>query len=73
MSFIKFKSNSCCLGGRYRTATTKIYGITTSKASKVLNGFWSVCNRKNSMTVSDNSIQVEALGRFFGILGNKFG
>ena len=35
-----------------------------SKVSKVLIGFCSICNRKKSMTVSDNTIQAEGLGGF---------
>ena len=33
MSFIKFKSNSYCVGGRHRSITVKIYGVITSKGS----------------------------------------
>ena len=69
MSFQKFKSDSYCVGGRHRSATVKIYGDITSKGSKVLIGFCSKCNRKKSMTVSDNTIQAEGLGSFFKILG----
>ena len=47
MSFNKFKSDSYCIGGRHRSATTKIYGDTTSKSSKVLIGYCSICSRKN--------------------------
>ena len=69
MSFIKFKSDSYCVGGRHKSATIKIYGDITSKSSKVLNGFCSICNRKKSMTVSDNTIKAEGLGSFFKNLG----
>ena len=69
MSFQKFKSNSFCVGGRHRSSTTKIYGDLSSKGSKVLIGFCSICTRKNSMTVSDNSRQAEGLGSYFKILG----
>ena len=69
MSFQKFKSDSYCVGGRHRSATVKIYGDITSKGSKVLIGFCSVCNRKKSMTVSDNTIKAEGLGSFFKYLG----
>ena len=51
MSFQKFKSDSYCVGGRHRSATVKIYGDITTKGSKVLIGFCSICNRKKSMTV----------------------
>ena len=69
MSFQKFKSDSYCVGGRHRSATTKIYGDITSKGSKVLIGYCSICNRKKSMTVSDNTIKAEGLGSFFKNLG----
>ena len=65
MSFQKFKTDSYCVGGRHRSATIKIYGDRTSKASKVLIGYCSICNRKKSMTVSDNTIKAEGLGSFF--------
>ena len=65
MSFQKFKSASYCVGGRHRSATIKNYGDITSKGSKVLIGYCSVCNRKKSMTVSDNTIKAEGLGSFF--------
>ena len=71
MSFNKFKSDSHCVGGRHRSATVKIFGDITSKGSKVLIGYCSICNRKKSMTVSDNTIKAEGLGDFFKNLGNK--
>ena len=64
MSFQKFKSDSYCVGGRHRSSTKKIYGDITSKGSKVLIGYCSVCNRKKSMTVSDKTIKAEGLGSF---------
>ena len=67
MSFQKFKSDSFCVGGRHRSATKNNYGDITSKGSKVLIGFCSICNRKKSMTVSVNTIQAEGLGSFFKI------
>ena len=69
MSFQKFKSDSYCVGGRHKSSTVKIYGDITSKGSKVLVGYCSICNRKKSMTVSDNTIKAEGLGSFFKNLG----
>ena len=69
MSFTKFKTDSYCVGGRHKSSTVKIYGDITSKGSKVLIGFCSICNRKKSMTVSDNTIKAEGLGNFFKNLG----
>ena len=63
--------NSYCVGGRQRSATTNIYGDITSKVSKVLSGHCAINNRKKTMTVSDNTIQVEGLGNFFKSLGKK--
>ena len=71
MSFNKFKSDSYCVGGRHRSATVKIFGDISSKGAKVLIGFCSICNRKKSMTVSDNTIKAEGLGDFFKNLGKK--
>ena len=71
MSFQKFKTDSYCVGGRHRSATVKIYGDITYKGSKVLIGFCSGCNRKKSMTVSDNTKKAEVLGDFFENLGIK--
>ena len=71
MSFNKFKSDSYCVGGRHRSATVKIFGDITSTGSKVLIGYCSICNRKKSMTVSDNTIKAEGLGDFSKNLGKK--
>ena len=71
MTFNKFKTDSYCVGGRHRSATVKIYGDVTSKGSKVLIGYCSVCNRKKSMTVSDATIKAEGLGDFLKNLGKK--
>ena len=69
MTFKKFENDSNCVGGRHRSATKNIYGSITSKGSKVLVGYCSICNRKKSMTVSDNTIKAEGLGSFFKNLG----
>ena len=74
MGFQKLKSNSYCVGGRHgcRSATKKnIFGDMTSKSSKVLIGYCSICNRIKSLTVSDNTKQAEGLSDFFNILGRK--
>ena len=67
----KYKSDSYCVGCRHRSATTKIYGDTTSKSSNVLIGYCSKCNRKKSMTVSDNTIEAEGPSDFFKNLGKN--
>ena len=38
---------------------------------KLLIGRCSICNRKNSMVVSDNVIRAEGIGDFFKNLGKK--
>ena len=67
----KFETNSYCVGGRHTSATTNIYGSITSKSNKVLIGYCSICNRKKSMTVSENTIKAEGFGDFFKSLGRK--
>ena len=69
MSFQKFKSDSFCVAGRHRSATIQIYGDITSKGNKVLIGYCSICSRKKSMTVSDNTKKAEGLGSFLKNLG----
>ena len=71
MNFNKFKSDSYCVGGRHKSATKNIHGDITSKGNKTLIGYCSICNRKKSMTVSDNTIQAEGLGDFLKNLGKK--
>ena len=70
MSFQEFKTNSYCVGWRQRSATTNVYGDITSKGSKVLIGYCSICKRKKSMTFSDNT-KADGLGDFFKNLGKK--
>ena len=71
MIFNKFETNCYCVGGRHLSATKNIYGSITSKGSKVINGYCSICNRKKSMTVCDNTIKAEGLGSFFKNLGKN--
>ena len=76
MNSQKFATNSYCVGGKHRSGTKNITGeITvnkkTGKEVKLLVGKCSICNRKKSMIVSDNTIQAEGLGDFFKNLGKK--
>ena len=76
MSFQKFKTNSYCVGQKHYSGTKNIIGeITLNKKTgreiKLLVGQCSICNRKKSMIVSDNTIQAEGLGDFFKNLGKK--
>ena len=70
MSFSNYTSDNFCVGRKHRSATVKIYGDLTSEG-KVLIGLNSICNRKKSMNVSDNTIKAEVLGDFFRNLGKK--
>ena len=77
MNSQKFEKDSCCVGGKHRSGTKNITGeITVNKKTgteiKLLVGRCMVCNRKNTMTVSDNTIQAEGLGDFFRNLGKKW-
>ena len=65
MTFNKIETISCCVGGRHISATKNIYGNITSKSNKLLIGYCSLCNRKKSMAVSDNTIKAEGFGSFF--------
>ena len=74
MSFQKFKTNSYCVGGRHRSAKKNIVGDIsnnkkTGKEVKLLVGKCVICDKRKSMIVSDNVIQVEGLGDFFRSLG----
>ena len=74
MSFQKFKTNSYCVGQKHYSGTKNIVGeITLNKKTgreiKLLVGQCSICNRKKSMIVSDNTIKAEGLGDFFKNLG----
>ena len=76
MSFQKFKTISYCVGQKHYSGTKNIIGeITLNKKTgreiKLLVGQCSICNRKKSMIVSDNTIQAEGLGDFFNNLGKK--
>ena len=72
-----FKANSYCVGGEHYSRTKNITGeITvnkkTGKQVKLLVGKCVKSNRKNSMIVSDNIIEVEGLGDFFQKFGKHF-
>ena len=65
----KFETDSFCVGGKLRSRTKNFTGeITFNKKTgeeiKLLFGKCVICNRKKSMTVSDNTIQAEGLGDF---------
>ena len=71
MSFQKFDNETHCVGGRHRSATTKLYGDITSKGGKVLIGYCLICYRKKTMTVSGNTIIRDGLQDFFKNIGKK--
>ena len=65
MSLQKFKMDSYSIGVRNRSATKNILGDITTKGSKVLIGFCSICNIKKTTTVFDNNVVSESLSNFF--------
>ena len=74
MSFIKYKNNSYCVGGKHYSTTINIRGdITQNKKTgapgKLLRGTCSSCKRNKSLIVSDQTIQAEGLGDFFRGIG----
>ena len=76
MSFQKFKTNCHCVGQKHFSGTKNIIGeITLNKKTgreiKLLVGHCSICNRKKSMIVSDNTILAERSGDFFKNLSKK--
>ena len=70
MSFIKFKNNSFCVGGKHYSSTTNIRGDITSNNVKLLRGTCVTCKRNKSLIVSDQTINGEGLGNFFKHLGS---
>ena len=76
MSFRKFKTYSFCVGQKHYSGTKNIVGEIifhkkTGRKIKFLVGQCSICKRKKSMIVSDNTIQAEGLGDFFKPLCKK--
>ena len=76
MSFQKFKTNCFCVGQKhYRGSKIIVPEITlikkTGREIKSLVGQCSICNRKTTTIVSDNTIRAEGLGDFFRNLSKK--
>ena len=76
MNSQKFENDSYCVGGKHRSGTKNItIEITINKKTgreiNLLVGKCVICNRKKTMIVSDNTIQVEGLGDFFKNVGKK--
>ena len=46
-SFQKFETDSYYVGDRHRSSTKNIYGDITSRGSRVLIGYCSICSFKN--------------------------
>ena len=70
MSFQKFKTNNYCVGQKPYCGTKSIVGeitfyIKSGREVILLVGQCSICDRKKSMIVSDNTIQAEGLGDCF--------
>ena len=76
MSFQKVQTNSYCFGQKHYSGTKHIPGEIsinkkTGREIKLSVGQCSICNRKNSTIVSDNTIEAEGLRDFFKNLGKK--
>ena len=65
----KFKTYSYCVGGRHYGGTVNIRGAIISRGTKMLKGNCVLCRRNKSMTVSDATIEAEALKDFFKSVG----
>ena len=61
----KIKTVNYCVERRHRSATTNSVVDIISKCDEVSNGHCSVRKRKESTTVSDNTMAAEILGDFF--------
>ena len=59
------------VGRRHGSVTKNIHSDKTLRGSKVFFGYCSICNRIQSMTVSDNIILAEGLGNSFKNIGKK--
>ena len=71
MSFQKCKTSSYCMSQKHCSGTKNIVGEIafnkkTGKEIKLIVGHCSICDRKKSMIVSDNTIQAESLVTFSG-------
>ena len=67
----KFKTISCCVGGRHYSGTNNISGAITSKGTKMLRASCTKCRRNKSMTVSDATIEAEGWKDFFKSVGKS--
>ena len=65
----KFKINSFCVGGRHYSGTNNIHGFISARGTKMLKSNCVTCRRNKSMTVSDATIEAEALKEFFKSVG----
>ena len=76
MSFQKLKTSSFCVGQKHYSPTKNIVGKMTFikktvKEIKLLVGKCSLCSRKESMILSDNTMVAESLGDSFKNLGKE--
>ena len=63
-SFSKFKTNSCCVGGRHYDGTNKNRGFFSANGTKMLKCNCVKSKRNKSMTVSVATIEAEGLKDF---------
>ena len=76
MSFNDFETNSFHVGQKHCSGRKNSVGelpikIKTGRENKLLVRQCSICNRKQSEIVSDNTKQAEGLGDFFKSLGKS--
>ena len=76
MNFQNFITKSFCVGEKHCSGTKNLVGDKkyfkkTGREIKLLVGNGVICDRKKSMTVSNNTIKVEGLGDFFKDLGQE--
>ena len=75
MSFQKCETDSFCVGQEHYSVTKDINGEIsfnkkTCREIKLLVERCSVCNKKKSIIVGDNTMKVEGSGNFFKNLGS---
>ena len=76
MNFQKLETNSFCVGQKHYSPTKNIVGKMTFnkkivKEKKLLVGKCSLCSRKESVILSDNTMVAESPGDFFKNLGKE--
>ena len=69
--FQKVKTKLFCVGRRHFSAARSTVGNITCKSTILLKFLCSICDRKTSTTVRDNTLAAEGLGDCFEIFDQK--